>query len=219
MLNKPRDVVSGDFYWMQRKGSLIAFAVADCTGHGVTGAFLSMLGMATLNEIVKLSPETKANEILSELRSSILNSLRQTLKIYEPTDGMNISFCILDLNTLKMQYAGAYHSLYIINNSNLTDYKGDKMPIGHHVKEERMFTNIEIQLQKNDSLYLFSDGYCDQLGGEFNRRIGTLEFQKQLLQVQDKSMKMQRKTIKNYWKNWKGKHDQIDDILIVGIKI
>ncbi|MFH2095627.1 MAG: two-component regulator propeller domain-containing protein, partial [Bacteroidota bacterium] len=161
ILYKPRDIVSGDFYWMAAKANKIYFAASDCTGHGVPGAFMSMLGLAFLDDIIYINPNLTAAEILNQLRDNVIESLHQTGKTGEQKDGMDIALVIMDRNKNELQFAGANNPLYLIRNGEMTEYKGDKMPIGYHI-DKHPFTNNIIQVLPNDIIYLFSDGYADQ---------------------------------------------------------
>jgi len=227
ILYKPLDIVSGDFYWLTQKKGKILFAVADCTGQGVPGTFMSMLGSAFLNDIVNnTSTKLKANLILNELRDKVIMSLRQTGAKDESRDGMDISLCILDREKVSLQYASAYNSLYHIRDGKLTEVKADMMPIGISSEAAKTFTNHELKLQKDDSLYLFSDGYTDQLGGERRKRFMTSRFKQLLLEIQDRIMFAQKTILDQTINEWRGltgmqkkKHEQIDDMLVMGIKI
>ena len=162
VLFKPRDIVSGDFYWFSRKGNHVAIAAADCTGHGVPGAFVSILGMSFLNEIVsKCIPN--ANTILNRLRENVMKALHQTGDIGEHKDGMDIALCVIDLDEMEMQFAGAFNPLYLIRRGELIETRGDKMPIGINAVVEKSFAMHSFKLEKNDMIYIFSDGYPDQV--------------------------------------------------------
>lgn len=174
VLYRPKQIVSGDFYWVEKNDNKILLAAADCTGHGVPGAFMSMLGMSFLNDIVNREKYTKPASILNELRKRIKNSLSQTNSNVYAKDGMDISFCTIDLQTNKLQFAGAYNPLYINRKNESGDYqlietKGDKQPVAVYYRETP-FTNHTIQLQTDDRIYLFSDGYIDQNGGEKGKK-------------------------------------------------
>ncbi|MCK4663760.1 MAG: DUF4154 domain-containing protein [Bacteroidales bacterium] len=219
ILNKPRDVVSGDYYWMALKDDKIVIAVADCTGHGVPGAFMSMLGISFMNEIIKKDDVINADEILNLLRDNVIKSLHQTGESGESKDGMDIALCVLDLDKNILQYSGAYNPLYLIRNKELLQFKADKMPIGIHIHKERPFTNHVIDIQKDDSIYIFSDGYVDQFGGEKNSKFKIKPFKQLLIDIQDKTMNEQKEILNKTIEKWKGSYDQIDDILVMGIKI
>ena len=214
---KPRDIVSGDFYWMKKLEKHIVVAAADCTGHGVPGAFMSLLGIAFLNEIVNENLIDAAG-ILNVLRLRIIEALHQTWKDDEAKDGMDIALSIINLETKELQYAGAYNPLYLFRNGELIERKADKMPIGIHIKEPRDFTNQSIQLEENDSVYMFSDGYIDQFGGEDGSKYKSRKFKELLHNIQGKLMSEQKEIINETHKNWKGNQKQLDDILIIGMR-
>ena len=223
---KPRNIVSGDFYWLTHKRGEIIIVVADCTGHGVPGAFMSMLGSTVLSDVVNSIDTLKANLILNELRDQVIISLRQTGEIDETKDGMDIALCLLNKDKMKLQYAGAYHPLYMIRNGKLTEIKADKMPIGISVKAGKSFTNHEIKVRKDDTFYLFSDGIIDQFGGDQGKKYLSSRFQELLLSMQDKIMYDQKEILENELNEWMGmtgkypkKYEQVDDIIVMGIKI
>lgn len=219
ILYKPRDIVSGDFYWITHKDGKIVVAAVDCTGHGVPGAFMSMLGFAFLNEIVNKEKELQANEILNQLRDSVKKSLHQTGKEGEAKDGMDIALCIIDPVNLKLQYAGAYNPLFLIRNKEFITIKADRMPIGIHIIEKESFTNHETDIQKGDTIYIFTDGYVDQFGGPYKQKYKRTPFKELLEENQEKSMAEQKKILENSFDEWKGEFEQIDDVLVIGIKI
>ena len=215
---KPRDIVSGDFYWAKQLGNKIVLAVADCTGHGVPGAFMSMLGVALLNEISG-HKNISSDYILHELRDRVKSSLRQTGKTVETKDGMDIALCLIDMDNLHLEFSGAYSPIFIIRNGELKEVKGDRMPIGIHLKERETFTKIEMQLEKDDQLYLFSDGYVSQFGGDKGQTFKSKNFKELLLSIHNKPMEEQNQQLDESYNNWRGNHPQVDDILIVGVKI
>ena len=216
---KPRDIVSGDFYWITHKDSKIIVAAVDCTGHGVPGAFMSMLGFAFLNEIVNKEDDIKASNILNQLRDYVKKSLHQTGKDDEAKDGMDIALCIIDTENLSLQYSGAYNPLYLIRNNNFISLKADRMPIGIHILEKDSFTNHEIDIKKNDTIYIFTDGYIDQFGGEDQTKFKMAPFRELLMSINNKSMIEQKRALEDEFYKWKGTHEQVDDVLILGIKI
>ena len=222
---RPKDIVSGDFYWASKKGDQILIAAADCTGHGVPGGFMSMLGMTFLNEITgKLSPEElNAGHILTELMNSVKSSLRQTGKEGEAKDGMDIALCIIDQKTNIMQFAGANNPLFVVRNNDqeqeIIDIKADDMPIGIFYHEKDSFTNHTLQLQEGDSCYLFSDGYPDQFGGKKGRKLMLSRFKKMLAASANRPLHVQKEFLENKFDIWKGNNRQIDDILVIGIRI
>ncbi len=231
ILYKPKDIVSGDFYFAKKipyhsvsDSEVIIIVAVDCTGHGVPGAFMSMLGIALLSEVVNRRNVNSPAVALWELRSRVKQVLHQTGKINESQDGMDIAFCAFYPNSLRMEFAGAHHSLYIFRKNEseeieFLEYKGDKMPIGVHPKDFRDFTNYEIQLQKNDTFYIFSDGYVSQFGGEKNEKFGTKHFRNLLFSLQNEMLTRQKDILDETLTNWQKNCEQVDDILVMGIKI
>jgi len=233
---KPRDIVSGDFYFIKQIDNIILIAAADCTGHGVPGAFMSMLGIALLNEIVRNSEIKNSSQILNELRSQIKRSLQQTGQIGEQQEGMDIAFCSINLENMNLSFAGAYNSCWIFRNekpktksekldedlltSNYSLYtlKADRMPVGIYIFE-KSFSEHTFQLQKNDIIYIFSDGYISQFGGENNEKFKTIRLKKILSNIYTLPMVEQQNKLEQEYHNWKGNKEQVDDILIIGIKI
>lgn len=217
---KPKNIVSGDFYWVSEKEDKLIIAVSDCTGHGVPGAFMSMLGIAFLNEIVNKNEKIYANEILDQLRENIIDALHQEYGVRGSKDGMDMALCVIDKKTLKMQYAGAYNSVFVIRNKEMFELKADKMPIGiHAIKVNKGFTNQDLDLEKNDIIYLFSDGYIDQFGGEKGMKFKQKSFKEILVKISDKSLDMQKNEIEKTMKEWQGELSQLDDMMIMGVKI
>lgn len=219
ILLKPRDIVSGDFFWMTQKNGKIVVTAADCTGHGVPGAFMSLLGITLLTEIVKNTNEIYPHTILNSLRANIKRALSQVGRDHEAKDGMDIALSVIDPSTNTLMFAGAYNPLYLVRNSELIEYKGDKMPVGVHINEKESFTLHEISLQKGDCIYMFSDGYVDQFGGDDNRKFMTKNFKELLLKVSDKEMEEQKKILDDTIDQWIGPNDQLDDILVLGVRI
>jgi serine phosphatase RsbU (regulator of sigma subunit) len=215
---KPRDVVSGDFYWISKFKNSVIVAAADCTGHGVPGAFMSMLGISFLNEIVGRGCFHSASAILNQLRERVMKTLHQTGEKKEQKDGMDIGLCIIDYDKHQLQYAGANNPVYLIRSDNLFEIKGDRMPIGINIVEERAFTNHIIDLEENDMIYLITDGYPDQFGGINERKLKYKPFKDILLRVYTLQMNEQVIILDEELRNWMGNLNQIDDILIVGFK-
>jgi serine phosphatase RsbU (regulator of sigma subunit) len=219
ILFQPRDIVSGDFYWGYRSNNILTIAVADCTGHGVPGAFMSMLGISFLNQIVGKNSTHKANEVLNELRKLLKKTIARSGPENVAKDGMNIALCVFDFDTNQLQFAGAYHSLLMVRNGLLSEIKSDKMPIGPHPLENESFINHEISFQKNDSFYMFSDGYIDQFGGEKESRFRSKPFKQLISNIQEFSMLEQGVKLKQTLDEWQGPIEQLDDILVMGLKI
>jgi serine phosphatase RsbU (regulator of sigma subunit) len=214
----PRDIVSGDFYWMTRQNDYSVFAAVDCTGHGVPGAFMSMLGVSFLNEIVNNIRKLKANLILEQLRTLVKTTLSQSYE-GETKDGMDIALCILNHKTNELQYSGAFNPLYLIRDNKLMEIKADRMPIGIYHDSEPNFTNNKIQLQKLDCLYIFSDGYVDQFGGSSGKKLLTKTLKEILLKIHSEPMARQKDVLYETLHQWKGDYKQVDDILMMGIRI
>ncbi|MBN2519797.1 MAG: response regulator, partial [Bacteroidales bacterium] len=225
ILFKPKDIVSGDFYWITEKEGVIILAVADCTGHGVPGGFMSMLGIAFLNEIVNKIGINKhirslhANEILNQLRDQIIHSLHQSLDKDHPKDGMDVAVVIIDLENRHLQYSGAHNPLYIIRNNEFIQLNPDKMPIGIYRNLNYSFTNHDFNLEYGDKLYLFTDGYYDQLDTSNTRKFLIKNFKSLLLSIQDKPMDEQKDILEEIINEWRGDKEQLDDILIFGFKV
>ncbi len=223
---KPRDIVSGDFYWALKKEHLSIIAAADCTGHGIPGAFMSMLGISFLNHIINNTPTKKirADLILNELRSYVKKSLRQTGKIEESKDGLDIALCIFDFEKQYLNYAGAYNPLIIIRENKCIEYKADRMPIGIYLKEKPFKNNI-IKIKKGDHIYIYSDGYIDQFGGIDGRKFSSKQLKNLLIKNSNLDLNKQNDMLDNTLINWmdtkksKVKFEQLDDIIIIGIKI
>ncbi|MFN8258003.1 MAG: two-component regulator propeller domain-containing protein [Bacteroidales bacterium] len=219
ILFKPRDIVSGDYYWVAKKDSSVIITAADCTGHGVPGAFMSMLGITLLDEIVNKKNITNTGLILDEMREAVIKSLKQKGIRGETQDGMDVSICAIDTTTLKMQYSGAYHPIFIVRNGELIKLKANRMPIGIYFKQTAPFECQEFQLLKNDIIYLFSDGYPDQFNDVKGEKMMIRNFRNYILEAAKLPMNEQKNFLDEKLMLWKGKTEQIDDILIFGIKI
>jgi serine phosphatase RsbU (regulator of sigma subunit) len=219
ILYKPRDIVSGDFYWIGENDDHIFLTVADCTGHGVPGAFMSTLGIAALNEIITHNNDLTAGTVLNLLREKIKKSLHQTGKEGEAADGMDISLCLINKKNRKIQFSGAYNPLYVINNGDVKEYKADRMPIGIHYGEEPSFTNYEINTVKGDTVYLLSDGLTDQFGGSDGSKFKKAHLKKFLADIHFWPLEEQKAMIENEFMRWKGRNEQVDDITVIGVKL
>jgi len=219
ILFKPRDIVSGDYYWAREKDQKLLIAVADCTGHGVPGGFLSMLGISSMNEIVNRSSLLDPGKILEQLRAVVIASMHQTGSRDEAQDGIEIALCVIDVKKKSLVYAGANRPLYLVRNGEVQHIRPDRMPIGIYEQEALPFTNHSIKLKKGDSLYLFSDGYVDQLGGPLRKTFRAINFRKLLLEIQDRPMEKQKEILVKKMALWQGEVEQIDDVLVMGIKI
>jgi serine phosphatase RsbU (regulator of sigma subunit) len=223
VLFKPRDIVSGDFFWIKHVNQYVILVAADCTGHGVPGAFLSMLGMSYLNEIVHGREVTQANQVLNELRRQIRNSLRQHGDAEESKDGIDMALCVIDEKNRALQFSGANNPLYLIRHNNgspeLTEYKADKMPLGYYQGSFKTFTNQDIKLEYGDVIYMFSDGFVDQKGGKDNKKFLSRKFKNLLLKIHQDPMRDQKKILEKTLADWMGNNSQIDDILVIGVRV
>lgn len=219
ILYLPRDIVSGDYYWMTEVNDKTIVVAADCTGHGVPGAFLSMLGVSFLNEIVNKNKITQANEILNELRRSVVSSLHQTGKEGEAQDGMDIAVIVINHKAQKLEYAGAYNPLYLIRKKELIEYKADKMPIGIHFMKKDPFNNNIIDFQEDDRLYIFSDGYMDQFGGEKGKKFMARKFKELIMEIHQMEFTDQAATLLGKFISWRGDIEQIDDVIVIGLRL
>jgi serine phosphatase RsbU (regulator of sigma subunit) len=216
---KPRDIVSGDFYYAAASGEYVIVAAGDCTGHGVPGALLSILGISFLNEIIQMKVVPRANRILNRMREKMMVALNQKGVVAEKKDSIDIAICVMEPMNGIIQYAGANRPLIMIRDGRIKEFKPDKMPIGVAPLEERSFTNHRIELAANDTFYLFSDGYIDQFGGERNKKFKSGKFREMLLSLQEVPMSMQPEIIERTFYDWKGLNPQVDDILIFGFEI
>ncbi len=224
VLFEPKDIVSGDFYYVVQKGDWVIAAVADCTGHGVPGGFLSMLAITLLNDTVLKSEELRANEILNELRLRLVESMEQRGNGRNGQDGLDISLLLINRKKKKGQWAGANTPMIQLHKDNdeLKEYKADKRPIGEY-PDMRLFTNHEFSITKGDRFYLFSDGYVDQFGGPNDKKFMRKRFKKMLLDTQHLSMLEQHDHFKDAVDTWRSfkpvKTQQVDDITVFGIEL
>ncbi|MBN1115814.1 MAG: tetratricopeptide repeat protein [Bacteroidales bacterium] len=224
ILYRPRDIVSGDFYWFAQKDDLFVLAAADCTGHGVPGAFMSMLGVAFLNEIInKIAvnihiTSLNADEILNQLREKVITSLHQTEGRGDPKDGMDIALCIINTKQKTIQFAGANNPLVIIRNNEVIKIKGDKMPVSIHKRKDVPFSKHEMKLKDGDCLYLFSDGYIDQFGGDEGRKFMSNRFLDLLVKIHQEPMPEQKIILESEYQRWKGDFTQVDDVIVIGLR-
>ncbi len=244
VLFQPKDIVSGDYFWLNQKGNKIIIAAADCTGHGVPGGFLSMLGFAFLNEIVNKYPtdQIAPSEILEQLRAHVIKSMHQTGKDHEAKDGMDIALCVIDTDKKELAFSGANNPLYFVRQNKeevqqhfeierkiksqqnethqLIQIQGDKMPIGIYPRKELGFTDWTIHYNSGNTFYICSDGYADQIGGQEGRKFLTTHFKELLLNIQSLSMEMQKEKLLEEFLNWKGEnYRQIDDVLVIGFRL
>ncbi len=223
VLFKPQNIVSGDFFWMKKIQDKYIVIAADCTGHGVPGAFMSMLGISMLNEIIQKLNDLEPHIILEKLREKVITSLHQKSKDSNNKDGMDIALAIIDPATQTINFSGAYNPLFLISNPNdkpeLSILKGDREPIGIHIGTHKHFSKKSIQYSKGDRIYLFSDGFADQFGGENNQKLKQKNFRNLIMEIQKKPITEQENELETFFQNWKGDQNQIDDLLIIGMEL
>lgn len=216
ILYKPKDIVAGDFYWLEHKDNKILFAACDCTGHGVPGAMVSVICNNGLNRSVREHGLTVPGEILNKTREIVIQEFEKSEE--DVKDGMDIALCSLEGNTL--QYAGANNPLWIIRKGakEIEEIKADKQPIGKY-SEPTPYNTHTIKLQKGDTLYIFSDGFADQFGGDKGKKFKSANFKQLLLSIQYESIERQKQLIDEAFENWKGNLEQLDDVCIIGVRI
>ena len=217
VLYKPLDIVSGDFYWVSRQGNLQVIIAADCTGHGVPGAFMSMLGVTMLNEIVNGKHILMPDQIIENLREGIIKALKQVAEEDSIKDGMDIAVCVVDFDNNILWYAGANNPLYLVRGRELIHYRADKMPVAIHYKM-LPFTLQKIELQKGDAFYIFSDGYSDQFGGPKQKKFMSLQLRETLIAMTGKPMLKQGERLNEIFEEWRGDNPQVDDVTLIGVR-
>jgi serine phosphatase RsbU (regulator of sigma subunit) len=215
---KPLNIVSGDFYWISRVGNKTIFTAADCTGHGVPGAFMSMLGVAFLNEIVNKDNITSPEKILNHLRDKVIQALQQQGISGEARDGMDIALVTIDSQENKIEFAGAYNPLVMIRNGEIIETCGDKMPIGIYVNMHP-FSKHVISIEKGDVFYMFSDGYEDQFGGPEGKKFKSKKLKQLLLEIHKYPVEMQKEILEKTFEEWKGDLPQVDDVVLIGLSV
>jgi serine phosphatase RsbU (regulator of sigma subunit) len=220
ILYLPKDIVSGDFYWVHEVDGLFMVAAVDCTGHGVPGAFMSIVGFNQLNHAVTVKKARSAGGILDELNRGVIATLNENMNENSIKDGMDMSLAVLDIKSMKSEFAGANNPLILIRDNQIIRYKGDRFPIGaFDGNQPQSFKNNEINLKPGDCLYLFSDGYADQFGGLDGKKFMYKRFEELLLEVHSLPANDQKETLYKRLLKWKGSIEQVDDILVIGIKI
>ena len=218
ILSKPKDIVSGDFYWLAERDNKIVIVIADCTGHGVPGAFMSLLGITLLNEIVNVQGITRSDEIVTNLRERVVHSLQQGRESIPTSDGMDIALCVLDVHRNKIQFTGGMRDLILIRDKKLEEIKADCFSVCTFSESSGPFTMKEIECRKGDIFYLFSDGYQDQFGGDFNKKFLRCKFYMTLLEIHDLPMFKQKEILEKQLKDWMKDGEQTDDITVMGIR-
>lgn len=217
---KPKDIVSGDFYWFEEKSDKILFAAVDCTGHGVPGAFMSIMANNFLNLAVSIFGLDKPNLILNQLNSEINKALKQSSTSLSTKDGMDISLCAYNPKTKILEYAGAFNNLWIIRDGILEEIKADRHPIGLFLNNQfQRFKNNQIKIEEGDMIYLFTDGYSDQFGGPNAKKLKYRQLKEILLANSKKTMGEQKEILEKTFEAWRGDLEQVDDVLVMGIKL
>jgi serine phosphatase RsbU (regulator of sigma subunit) len=218
ILYKPKDIVAGDFYWIEKKEDKILFAACDCTGHGVPGAMVSVICNNALNRSVREFGLTEPGKILDKTREIVISEFEKSDE--EVKDGMDISLCSLSVSTLTLDWSGANNPLWILrkNSTEIEEIKPDKQPIGKYA-EQKPFTNKQIQLNAGDSIYIFTDGYQDQFGGEKGKKFKASELNKLFVQISSHAMSEQKKMVDQAFEKWRGRLEQIDDVCVIGIRV
>lgn len=225
VLFKPKDIVSGDFYWVHSKNDLVFYVTADCTGHGVPGGFMTMLGLSFLDEIIASQNIMSPSEVLNLLRDKIISTLNQSGTVGQNKDGMDITICCINKKTKELTYSSANNDMYIVRNPlNLTEekefiiLKANRQPCGYS-DLNKPFTQAVVQLREGDSLYTFTDGFADQFGGPKGKKFRYKQFEQTLLKNSHMGFAVQKSILNNENENWRGTLEQVDDILVIGVKI
>ncbi|MBK7131035.1 MAG: SpoIIE family protein phosphatase [Crocinitomicaceae bacterium] len=218
-LLKPKDIVSGDFVWHTQVDDYKVFAAVDCTGHGVPGAFMSMIGNAFLQQIIVEMGLREPGKILDQLREKIITALNQKKGMSHRRDGMDMALCVLDTKNNKLHFAGANNPLFMIQQNVLVEIQGDKQPVGFFEGLERPFTSHSIDVLEGDCVYVFSDGYVDQFGGPKGKKFKYKQLKELLMNIHHKKMQEQKNILNQTFIDWKGDLEQLDDVCIVGVRI
>ncbi|MBQ3655221.1 MAG: PAS domain S-box protein [Bacteroidales bacterium] len=243
-VNMPKNTVSGDFYWVDYRKGCTLIALADCTGHGIPGGFMSMLGQVTLSDVIAKSDRLSPAAILNEMRIRTIKLLHQRGKIGEPQDGMDLSLCVINYSEKTLSFSGAFSFTYLVRKdlpdeeiirlakegrvklnfptdkkSFLMYFKPDRMPIGIHTKDNIPFSQIDIKFQKGDTIYMTSDGFADQFGGENRKKLHTVAVERMFLKINSLPITEQKRELETFITDWKGDNDQVDDILIFGVEL
>lgn len=219
ILYLPNEIVSGDFYWVTSIKNKLFLVAADCTGHGVPGALMSMLGISFLEEIIKNRKISNSAQILQELSRKVRRALHQKGERNEAKDGMDISICIFDTKDKQLQYSGSHNNIYLVRKGSLQEYKADWIPIGFHDNPHEKFTVYTIKTAANDMVYLFSDGYADQFGGPDRKKFGYSAFKELLVKISNKHLMDQKLILEEEFRKWKRDNPQTDDIMVIGYRL
>ena len=216
---KPKDIISGDFYWYYRHKQTIYFAVGDCTGHGVPGALINMAANSFLQQIIKQKKVYNPSKIIELLDREISTLLNSNRSVGQTNDGIDIGFCRFDLNTKKGHFCGAGRPLYLIRKDKLIEFDKGKNAIGYLSGTKKEFRSVYFDLKKGDTFYLFSDGYTDQFGGENIKKFNRKRFKTLLLSMSKMNLEQQEDELRLTFDNWKGHQEQIDDVCVIGVRL
>jgi serine phosphatase RsbU (regulator of sigma subunit)/Tfp pilus assembly protein PilF len=216
---KPKDIVAGDFYWATKLNDKFIYVTGDCTGHGVPGAFMSLLNISLLSETIKEKKTTRPDEILNIVRSEIIKVLNPEGSVEESKDGMDCVVIVLDRKNKILEYAGANNSFYIVRNGELIVHRPDKMPVGKSHDNNIPFTYNKVALEENDLIYTFSDGYADQFGGPKGKKFKYKQLSEFLLSVHSFPLDQQCAKLQKKFEDWKGLLQQVDDVCVIGVKV
>jgi serine phosphatase RsbU (regulator of sigma subunit) len=217
---RPKDIVSGDFYWFEKFGNLTLVAAADCTGHGVPGAFMSIIGCNLLSQTVNEHAITRPAAILNSVNKGLSKVLQQRNEEVSVKDGMDIALCVFNSDKMFLEYSGAFNPMWLVRNGVLMEFKGDKFPVGAFVDNEvRIFKNHEMPVEKGDQVYLFSDGFADQFGGPAGKKIKYKTLQKLIIENYAKPSSVQKEIFEQAFIEWMGDLEQVDDVLLMSVKI
>jgi serine phosphatase RsbU (regulator of sigma subunit) len=222
ILHKPKEIISGDFYWIAEINDKIFLAVADCTGHGIPGAFMSIIGLELFRKIINLQGVHEPGKILDNLNQNF-HEIFGSGEDIALRDGMDLAFCVIDKKKMLMQFAGAFNPIYIIRNNKLMEIKGDRLSVGADndpldLKPVQSFTSHDLKLSRTDMIYLFTDGFADQFGGPEGKKYKYRRFRHTLLTIHKLSLESQKVYLDQTLEEWRGKIEQIDDILVIGIR-
>jgi serine phosphatase RsbU (regulator of sigma subunit) len=219
---KPKDIISGDFYWLQEKQDKVFFMAADCTGHGVPGALMSMIGTTLLDESIGEKQLDQPGAILDDVRTGIIRSLKQQDESGEEgktKDGMDGALCMFDRTARQLYFAGAYNPLWVVRNGEVLEYKGDKFPVGISGTELRSFTTHKVETKSGDMIYVFTDGYVDQFGGDKGKKLKYSGLKELLIECSGLPAGEQNAVLEKHFSAWKGDLEQVDDVCVIGVRI
>ena len=217
LIYKPMQIIGGDFYWTARKKDHILVSVADCTGHGITGALITMLGINALNEIVKHQEEYMPNVVLNKLRGNIVGELNESDNLNH-FDGIDISLCSIHPESRTLQISGANNQILLVRQKEMVEIKGNNVPLGPYW-DEKEFTLREVEYQPGDIIYLFTDGYKDQFGEKIDKKFGKKRFKDLIRDIRNQDLPDQKKSLEENLRQWKGNKEQVDDLTVMAVKL